>query len=128
MNQSLYDHSYGFPRDELRLVPVGPSPGRGGENQEPYDVVMSELVEVLIWIGESLLSSRCSRLDPPSPVVKAPSQVHFTQHPNPQNTPERLPNLLQEPESSPSFLSGNPLGEEGADSRTMLFTSFQMGY
>lgn len=42
MNQSLYDHSYGFPRDELRLVPVGPSPGRGGENQEPYDVVMSE--------------------------------------------------------------------------------------
>lgn len=42
--------------------------------------------------------------------------------------PESLPDLLQEPESSLSFLSGNPLGEEGADSRTMLFTSFQMGY
>lgn len=33
-----------------------------------------------------------------------------------------------EGEQAPPFLSGNPLGEEGADSRTVLFTSFQMAY
>lgn len=109
MNQSLYDHSYGFPRDELRLVPVGPSPGRGGENQEPYDVVMSELVEVLIWIDESLLSSRSTFASGQGPI---PGPLHSASQPS--EYPRKAAQLAARARELPVFPQWQPPGGGGS--------------
>lgn len=47
---------------------------------------------------------------------------------HPSRVPSKSRPTSREGEQAPPLLSGNPLGEEGADSRTVLFTSFQMAY
>lgn len=122
------DLTQGFLRGELGLAPVG-SPALIGVVRIRSTQTWSCLDgRSLIWIGGSLWSNGCLRLCPPHPAVKTPPQVHFAQRPYPQNTPGRAIHPAARGSERPASLSSNPLGEERADSRTVLFTSFQMGY
>ena len=114
----------GFLRGELGLAPVG-SPAQRIRSTQTWSCLDGRS---LIWIGGSLWSNGCLRLCPPHPAVKTPPQVHFTQRPYPQSTPGRATHPAARGSELPASLSSNPLGEERADSRTVLFTSFQMGY
>lgn len=113
----------GFLRGELGPVPVG-SPALIGVGRIRSTQTRSCLDgRRLIWIGGSLRSNGCLRPWPHHPAVKTHPRSTLLSGPT-----LRATHPAARGSELPASLSGNPLGEERADSRTVLFTSFQMGY
>lgn len=80
----------------------------GSPTLEPPDVVMSGLTEILVWIGGSLLSSRCSRLGPPYPEVKTP--LHSASEPSGHAPLKGCPTSCQSKRAPSLSSAATPLG------------------